>query len=103
MNTIKLLFKVALIMSAITLLNAWAHPSRPTHVNNFVYIPQVAQMLSNDSIMDIHRFWGVESIADYDWTESANALDVSIDELTIDMYMDYLQEGCSSVYVRNRY
>jgi hypothetical protein len=59
-------------------------------------------MLANDSIMAIHRFWGIDTIYYYDWEESAFSLGVTTGNLTIEMYMDHMQHGASSKYVRNR-
>ena len=64
--------------------------------------PSVAWMQGNDSIMGIHAFWGITMIYDSDWEESANALGVPTNCLTIDMYMDHMQHGARSRYLKNK-
>lgn len=110
MKILKLLAQIALIMIAIALISHFVNNlDRVKQVRDDLvaesmhqahYYPEVAYMLANDSIMDIHRFWGIDTIEYYDWEESANALGVPVELLTIDMYMDYLQDTSSSQYKR---
>jgi len=102
MKYIKFLAQVALIAITVVLLNQLGiHWSSSKPQQSIIY-PEVALMLNSDSIMDIHRFWGIQTIHDYDWQETAFSLDVPVSELTIDMYMDHLQYGASSKYVQYR-
>jgi hypothetical protein len=78
-----------------------SEPSYDPTIDGSIYT-EVTYMLGSDSIMDIHAFWGVEPPTDYDWVETAFSLGIPVDCLTIDMYMDHLEHGASSKYVRNR-
>ena len=104
------LAKIALIAIGIAMLTVLADNLRRTgDVQEALseyperYYPEVVYMLANDSIMDIHRFWGIDTITYYDWEETANALGLPTNLLTIPMYMDYLQGTCSKAYKRNHY
>ena len=83
----------------IDMTRTFEEPKEPIYEH---YYPEVVYMLHSDSIMAIHRFWGVDTITCYDWEESANALGCPPEIMTIDMYMDYFQCGHNSKYVRNR-
>ncbi len=63
---------------------------------------QVQEMLANDSIMDIHRFCGIDTIYDHEWEETANALGVKVEDLTIDEYMKELQRAWRLRWNRER-
>jgi hypothetical protein len=106
--------KIATLLGAIALITiislklAMIDEAKHTHIVPAEalyehYYPNVVYMLANDSIMDIHRFWGIDTITYYDWEESANALGVPAEIMTIDMYMAHLQMDSSKKYVRNRY
>lgn len=63
---------------------------------------QVQAMLANDSIMDIHWFCGIDTIYDHEWEETANALGIKVDDLTIDQYMKELQRAWRLRWNRER-
>lgn len=109
MKYIKFLAQVALIAVTVLLLDTLGRhmSSAQRHTATIssepaydpTYYPEVVYMLANDSIMNIHRFWGIDTIEYYDWEETANAVGLPVNMLTIDIYMDYLQKDTSTEYV----
>jgi hypothetical protein len=112
MKTLKLFTQIALIMIAIALsVHFVKQLARVPEVRDNLYqeslhiahyYPEVAYMLADDSIMDIHRFWGIDTIDYTDWENTATNLGVPTEIMTIDMYMDYLQDTSSNEYARQR-
>lgn len=86
------------LLLAIAVISDLISPYRPDQITitpDMIIVPEMQQYeevrILNAFYQDFHDSLGINYVYDHDWEETANALGIPVDSLTIDMYVAYLK------------